>query len=249
MLPGMRPASAQDAHPDFSGVWTSYRGGGGSGFGGPPAALPLTEEGQRLVDEFQQLVGTMQDNAATYCVPYGMPTMMQLVAGYPIELIQRPEQLTIIFEIEGETRRVYFGDKAYPMERRFPNRDGYSTGHWEDDTLIVETTSFTDGQDQRSYPHSDQATMRERFRVETNADGRKIMHYEMTLTDPVYYTEPVTYSAQWTPIENGQIIPYNCTEEPWIKLLALRRAQIEAGEPATATMADVYATEMYENAE
>ena len=239
---------AQD-RPDFSGVWTSYRGGGGSGFGAPASNLPLTEEGRRRVDEFRQLVAPFQDNAATYCVGYGMPTMMELVAGYPIELIHRPEQLTIIFEIEGETRRVYMGDKAYPEERRYPNREGYSAGHWEGDTLVVETTSLTDGQDQRSYPHSDQARFIERFSMGTADDGSKILNYEMRLTDPIYYTEPVSYKAQWTPLPDGQIIAYNCTEEPWIKLLALRRAQLQAGEPVTATMAEVYATEMYENAE
>ena len=51
-----------------------------------------------------------------------------------------------------------------------------------------------------------------------------------------------------TMLPNGQILPYNCTEEPWFKLLELRRAQLEAGEPVTATMADVYETEMYEAA-
>jgi hypothetical protein len=245
-------AIAQNQLPDFSGVWQTYRepgqGGRTSGFGAPSAGLPLTAEGQRLVEEYQQLVAAFQDNAATYCVPYGMPTMMEMVAGYPLEIIQRPEQITIVFEVEGETRRVYIGDKAYPLNRRFPNREGYSAGHWEGDTLVVETTSLTDGQDQRNYPHSDQATITERFSMETRDDGLRIIDYEMTLTDPVYYTEPVTYTARWQPLPDGQILPYNCTEEPWFKLLDMRRAQLNAGEPVTATMTDVYATEMYEAA-
>jgi len=251
-LVGLSPAIADDEQPDFSGVWQTYRepgqGGNTSGFGAPSSSLPLTVEGRRRVEEFQQLVGPHQDNAATYCVPYGIPTMMELVAGYPIELIQRQEQLTIIFEIEGETRRVYLGDKAYPEERRFPNRQGYSTGHWEGETLIVETTSLTDGQDQRNYPHSDRARITEHFSMEIREDGLKLINYEMTLTDEVYYTEPVTYMAKWQPLPDGQILAYNCTEEPWFKLLELRRAQLQAGEPITATMADVYGTEMYEAA-
>ena len=67
------------------------------------------------------------------------------------------------------------------------------------------------------------------------------------MTDPVYYTEPVTASRKWARLENGAILPYNCTEEPWMKLLDMRREQLHAGEPVTATMADVYATEMYES--
>jgi len=246
----LSPAVADDEHPDFSGVYTTYREPGQraqSGFGGGPPSLPFTQEGGRRVDEYRQLVSPMRDNPATYCVGYGMPTMMQLVAGYPIELIQRPEQLTIVFEVEGETRRVYFGDKAYPEQRRFPNREGYSAGHWDGDALVVETTSLTDGLDQTSYPHSDQARINERFSMDTDANGTKIISYEMTLTDSVYYTEPVSYTAKWTPLADGQILAYNCPEEPWFKLLELRRAQLQAGEPVTATMADVYATEMYEH--
>jgi hypothetical protein len=56
----------------------------------------------------------------------------------------------------------------------------------------------------------------------------------------------VTATDRWAPIPNGQIIPYNCPEEAWLKLLELRRTQLEAGEPITATMADVYRSEMYE---
>lgn len=247
----MNRAAAQSEHPDFSGVWQTYREpgqGGTSGFGAPDSSLPLTEEGARLVEEYQQLVTPFQDNAATYCVPYGMPTMMEMVAGYPLEIIQRPEQITVIFEIEGETRRIHMGDKAYPLNRRFPNRQGYSAGRWDGDTLVVETTSLTDGQDQRNFPHSDQATFTERFNMETRDDGLRIISYNMTLTDPVYYTEPVSYSARWQPLAGGQILAYNCTEEPWFKLLEMRREQLHAGEPVTATMADVYATEMYEAA-
>jgi hypothetical protein len=244
------PAEADDEGVDFSGVWVTYRepGGGGntSGFGAPPPELPLTDEGRRRVDEYRQLVAPFQDNPATYCVGYGMPTMMQHVAGYPLELIQRPEQLTIIFEVEGETRRVFFGDGIYPEERRFPNREGYSAGRWEGDTLIVETTSLTDGIDQVTYPHSDQARITERFSMDTADDGTKIINYEMTMTDPVYYTEPVSFTSRWAPLPDGQILAYNCPEEPWFKLLELRRAQLRAGEPVTATIADVYATEMYE---
>ncbi len=69
--------------------------------------------------------GTGSGNPGAYCVTYGMPSMMLWVGAYPIEFIQRPEQLTIIFEIEGETRRVYFGDRALPEPGRFPNRQGY----------------------------------------------------------------------------------------------------------------------------
>lgn len=247
MLPGSSSVLAADGHPDFSGVWTTYtEPGGGRRPRGPAPELPLTAEGKRLVEEYRALVGPFDDNAATYCTTYGIPTMMESAGGYPIEFIHKPDQLTIIYEVEGETRRVYFGDRILPEERRFPNRQGYSAGRWEGDVLVVETTSITDGQDQRTHPHSDQARMTERFSLHTDEAGVEYLAWEMRMTDPVYYTEPVTASRKWARLENGAILPYNCTEEPWLKLLEMRRGQLHAGQPVTATMADVYATEMYE---
>ncbi len=248
MLSGNSIVLAAEEHPDFTGVWTTYtEPGGGRAPRGSAADLPLTPEGKRRIEEYRALVEPFDDNAATYCTTYGIPTMMEAVGSYPIEFIQKPDQLTIIYEVEGETRRVYFGDRILPEERRFPNRQGYSAGHWEGDVLVVETTSITDGQDQRTHPHSDQARMTERFSLHTDEAGVEYMAWEMSMTDPVYYTEPVTASRKWAGLENGAILPYNCTEEPWMKLLDMRREQLHAGEPVTATMADVYATEMYES--
>lgn len=241
-------ATAQSSRPDFTGIWTSARNpnaapGAGAGAGN----LPFTEEGRRRRDEYQALVGAARDNPGAFCVTYGMPTVMLSLGAYPIEFIQRPEQLTMIYEIEGEIRRVFLGDNALPPERRFPNRQGYSIGRWEGNTLVVETDALSDGQDQRSFPHSDQAKITERFSMNVDADGNRTIDYEMTMVDPVYYTEPVSATAQWAPTPPGrQLLAYDCPEEAWLKLLDLRRAQLRAGEPITATMADVYATEMYE---
>ena len=243
------PSLAADEHPDFSGVWDRYYepGAGFGGFGGPQEDLPLTAEGQRRSAEYQQLVGPFQDNPGAFCVTYGMPAMMESVGGYPLEIIQRPEQITLIYEVEGETRRIFMDDNALPEERRFPNRQGYSAGHWEGDVLVVETTSLTDGQDQLAHPHSDQARITERFSLDRNEDNIDILSYEMSMSDPVYYTQPVTVSSKLQPLPNGQMLPYNCPEEPWLKSLEMRRQQLQAGEEVTATMADVYATEMYES--
>ena len=260
MLVAAPSASAQVADEpltparDFSGVWTTYsppREGatptaGGSARGAPPE-LPLTEEGKRLRAEYDKLTGADTaapgslggDSPAAHCVQYGMPTMMQSAGGYPIEFIHRPEQLTIIYEVESETRRVYMPGHGIPVEKRLPVRQGYSEGRWEGDTLVITSTDFSDGQDQRSYPHSDQATMVERIRIVPDPQVGKIMEYELTMTDPVYYTAPVSFTKRWMPLKDGHIMAYNCTEESWLALLDKRREQLEAGEPITAKMSDV----------
>src|SRR5690606_32983667 len=144
--------------------WTTYRDPGAPATAAGPIAgtppPPFTPEGKRRAAEYEKLVGADQpstgsfsgDNPAAHCVPYGMPTMMQSAGGYPIEFIHRPEQLTMIYEVESETRRVYMPGHGVPPEKRLPVRQGYSEGHWEGNTLVVETTDMSDGIDQRTYP-------------------------------------------------------------------------------------------------
>jgi hypothetical protein len=227
------------AQPDFTGLWEAYSGDGrASGFAGPRAELPLTEEGRRRVEEYRVLAGPERLNAAAHCADYGVPAMMSLPGAYPIEFIQKPDQLTIIFEVNNETRRIYIGDRQLPPERRLPSRAGYSEGRWEGDVLVVKTTDLLDGQDQAANPYSDQATIEERFFL-SEVDGTKVLNYQATIIDPVYYTEPVKIERRYQPYD-GFIIPYGCQDELWYELLDLRRSQLEKGEPVTARMSDVY---------
>jgi len=238
-------ADADAARPDFTGVWGTFRSGqpaGGPARRPPGFALqplPFTPEGKRRSEEYQKLVGPEQANPAAYCTDYGMPTMMEAAGGYPIEFIQKPDQLTIIYEVEGETRRIYLGGRGVPKEKRLVTRDGYSTGHWEGDTLVVETTDLADGQDQR-HPHSDQATILERFSLSHDPAGNKVMAYSAVMTDPVYYTEPIRIEKKFSPTTDGYIMTYRCPDEFWNALLDARRAQLKQGKPVTARMSDVY---------
>jgi hypothetical protein len=249
ILAGATVLAAEADHPDFTGLWRAHRIPGqarASGFGGPRAGLPLTEEGKRRIAEYQKLLGPERANPAAYCVDYGVPTMMELPGGYPIEFIQKPDQLTIIYEVENETRRVYIGRHLDP-EKRLPSRDGYSEGHWEGNVLVVKTTDMLDGEDQGAHPHSDKATIEERFSLEKDDKGTKLIDYQATITDPVYYTEPVKIERKYEPLVNGFIIPYRCPDEFWYSLLDMRREQLKAGKPADAKMSDVYkAREAYE---
>jgi hypothetical protein len=208
-------------------------------FGRPQAPLPFTPEGQRRFDEYRKLLGPEVANPGAYCVDYGMPTMMEQAGAYPIEFIQKPDQLTIIYEVEGETRRIYLGDRHVPPEKRLPSRQGYSEGRWEGDVLVVETTDLTDGEDQIQHPRSDQAKIVERFSLGTDAKGTKIISYDMVMTDPIYYTEPIKVQRKWAPLD-GFIIPYRCPDEFWLALLEMRREQLKAGKPVDARMSDVY---------
>ena len=235
--------AAEPAHPDFTGLWKAHiEPGQGrfSGFGGLQKNLPLTKEGKRRVEEYSKLLGPEVANPGAYCVDYGVPTMMQMPGFYPLEFIQKPNQLTIIYEVENETRRIYIGDRQLPPEQRVRSRDGYSEGHWEGNVLVVKTTDLLDAQDQAAHPFSDQATIRERFSLGTDKKGTRIITYEAEITDPIYYTKPVKIMQKYEPLKDGFIIPYRCPQEFWYELLDMRRKQLQAGKPADARMSDVY---------
>jgi hypothetical protein len=118
-------APAADAQPDLTGVWAPATAAGPPGAAAAP--LPFTEGGKRKVAEYQALVTPTGDTPGGYCLGAGMPGSMLGVAGYPMEIIQRPDQITIIYELHSEVRRVYLGSRVIPEPDRVPDRNGQSS--------------------------------------------------------------------------------------------------------------------------
>ena len=134
---GAAVSVAEAQRPDFTGVYESYRGAPqarASGFGAGRPGLPLTEEGRRRVEEYAALAGPERLNGAAHCADYGVPSMMSLPGSYPIEFIQKPEQLTIIFEVNNETRRIYIGDRRFvhaPSSGKHVRNDSLDNPYWK----------------------------------------------------------------------------------------------------------------------
>src|SRR5690349_18773762 len=85
--------------PDLTGVWTTYRAPGqAQGRGGARGAqpeLPLRPEAKAKVQEYQQLIAGTGETPGGHCLGTGMPGSMLGSGGYPMEIIQRPDQITI----------------------------------------------------------------------------------------------------------------------------------------------------------
>jgi hypothetical protein len=210
------------SRPDFTGVWTDYvdpQQPGGAGVGrGAALELPLTPDARRKVEAYRKLVEPTGDTPGAYCLGPGMPSVIFGGATYPMEIIHRPEQITIIYELHNDVRRLYLGSRNVPEPDRLPGRNGYSAAHWEGDTLVVETTKLVEQVDQR-YPHSDRAQVVERYQLTTSARGERVLVIVMTMTDPVFYTRPVSGQKKWVEVPNGHLLPYDCAEEGWRKRL------------------------------
>ena len=225
--PGFAQAPAAKT-PDLTGVWTTYRGSGGQGRGGggrgaAQPELPLRPEAKAKIAEYQRLVTPAGDGPGGYCLGTGMPGSMLGSGGYPMEIIQRPDQITIVYEAHDEIRRVYIGSRIIPEADRLSERNGYSTGRWEGNTLVVETTKLKEQVDQR-YAHSDQARIVERYTL-SEENGQKVLTAEMTMTDPGFYTAPVSEVKKWSIVPNGFLMTYECNEPAWLRRLEELRAK------------------------
>jgi hypothetical protein len=167
------PASAQ--RPDLTGIWTwdtDIHPGAGRFDLVWPANPPFTEEARQKVAAYHKLVDPRAETPSSFCLGMGMPGSTLASGGYPMEIIQRPEQVTILQEAHSEIRRIFIGQPRVPDSDLFPTRNGYSTGRWEGDTLVVETSFLQESVDQGS-AHSDEARIVERFRLGRDAKGAR----------------------------------------------------------------------------
>ncbi len=132
--------------------------------------------------------------------------------GYGMEIIQNEQKITFLREHPDALRRVYL-DGRQPAERVLsdPTYAGYSTGHWEGDTLVVETVALTTN----SYitgktPHSDKMSVDERIRLTEPG----ILEDRITVYDPEALTEPweVVFTYRRATYPNDELREFACAE-------------------------------------
>jgi hypothetical protein len=117
--------------------------------------------------------------------------------------------MVILSERDMTFRQIFTDGRPLPKDPN-PSFTGYSTGHWEGDTLVVQTTGFRDGMwmDRSGSPMTDAATMTERFR-RVNYGNLEI---EITMDDPKAYTAPWTVKLNQFIVLNTELVEYFCQE-------------------------------------
>jgi hypothetical protein len=135
---------------------------------------------------------------------------------YPARIVQTHEYLLILFEYMTMHRIIPLDGRPHPANME-PSFMGDSAGHWEGDTLVVDTTNLKDAPwtwlDTAGHQHSDVLHVTERFR---RIPGSPKVDYEFTVDDPKMYTKPWTNSRPLTPLKPTPGLPdlleYNCEE-------------------------------------
>jgi hypothetical protein len=126
--------------------------------------------------------------------PGGMIRMMSPARG--LQFVLRPEQVWIIYE-RPDVRYIYTDGRPFPpKDELWPTFEGYSIGHWEGDTLVVETVSLRGGVpiDRTGAALSDEAHVVERIRKTDN----NTLQSDITIEDPVAFTGPWKVTRRYT---------------------------------------------------
>jgi hypothetical protein len=228
-----------DGKPDLSGLWEAARGPGGgqrgaaaagdgprdaaatpppAAPGGPPLATffeigagikggpPYTPWAAEIKKKRTQDNG--KDNPDAHCLPLGL---MQLhLHPQPRKIIQTPTLTVILYEAQGGVRQIFTDGRPSPKNDPQPWWYGYSVGHWEGDTLVVETTGFRDDVwlDVNGSPLTETGKITERFR----RPNYGTLEIEITIEDPKAYTKPFTVRVNQRVMLNTDLIEFICSE-------------------------------------
>lgn len=150
----------------------------------------------------------LTDDLALQCIPQGMPNVMD--NPFPIEFVQRDDTLVLRLEIWDIARTIIM-DAAATGWVRTPRPLGYSTGHWEGNTLVVETTDIDFRYfDDDGTPQSPAMEVVERFTL--NEDETRL-DYEAVMTDPATLMEPSVRYGHWAWVPGEELQAYDCTLE------------------------------------
>jgi hypothetical protein len=189
--------------PDWSGVWSPGVGAGGRAAPVPPKLTPAAQKALADFNAAKAKGENLQTDAAN-CVPNGMPGIMRLP--YPLEFIYSPGRVNIIIESYSQVRRIYIG-KQLP-EDPDPFFNGHSVGHWEGDTLVVDTNGITPSVSVAPGLHATEKTV---FHERIHRDGDRMVD-EITAVDPDLFTEPYVQTQNYRLQPTWEMREYVCQE-------------------------------------
>jgi len=215
---GPHPARLADGKPNWTGFWVPVGGlldvyRGLNGLDGVPGGLsvntphadpsapemksPYKEKLAKLLEKAKS--GQSLPDKVALCFPPGMPQMMYMV--YGMEVLQTPKIIALTSEWQAASRRIWMDLKEHPPAEELEDTyTGHSIGHWEGDTLVVDTVGIRTEVpyfSQVPLDHGPHARITERFH-QTAPD---VLVDDLTVIDPDVFVKPwvKTYSYHYRP--------------------------------------------------
>ncbi|HXD75213.1 MAG TPA: hypothetical protein VN628_15800 [Vicinamibacterales bacterium] len=220
------PPRTPDGHIDFTGVYENlwfYQGKIArppvSPAGEPPQTefaeigagfkegLPFQPWAKALHDKRKEQ--NAKDNPDAHCLPMGL--MQFHIHPQPRKIVQTQDVMIVLYEGNAGIRQIFMDGRPLPKIGDVqPWWYGYSTAHWEGDTLVILSNNFRDDGwlDINGSPLTDQATMTERWTRRTYGDLR----VDVTIDDPKAYTKPFTVRLNQKVVPDEELIEFICGE-------------------------------------
>jgi hypothetical protein len=191
-----------DGKPDLSGIWRADAGGYGVNIASDLKAGDVRPWAEALYQQRKENLS--KDNPGIRCLPGIGPE----VTFGRYKILQTPGVIGVLSDI-GEFRQILTDGRPLPTDPQ-PTWQGYSVGHWEGDTLVVESAGFNDQTwlDFEGHPHSPELRVTERYRRKDFGH----MELKMTFDDPKAYARPWTISFNAELAPDTELLEYVCNE-------------------------------------
>ncbi len=186
-----------DGKVDLTGVWVIS---GSIDLPSDPAYLP---DAKKLYEE--RKANGLKDDPEKQCLPNGVVRIEPL----PYKIVQTPKLVVLLSQGNTHSYRRFFLDgRPHDLDAEPNTWNGNSIGHWEGDTLVVDTVGFNDKSwlDSTGKPHSEALHVIERYR-RPDLDHLEIGY---TLEDPQAFSKPYTFTRNFTRVVGRDLKEYFC---------------------------------------
>jgi hypothetical protein len=227
-----------DGKPDLSGLWMPQRNIYWLDVSPNPQDDSFFTPAAEAV--FQKRAADLaQDWPGTHCLPLGPGAIL---AGM-YRIMQSPSVVALLFNVVGngggldDYRQVFLDGRELPKDPN-PTWRGYSIGHWEGDTLVVETVGFNDRSwlDGWGHPHSEKLRVIERF----HRFDFGHMDFQITFDDPETLTKPLTISLPVDYQPDTEMLEFVCENERDARHLARADQSVKLSPETLAKYAGTY---------
>jgi len=206
MVAGSGVLIAQSAAPpDLAGFWERKDETGSGNFGGTLEKLPKASIKPEIVKANQEAAaraerGEVVSFGSKWCSTNSYPFFMQHSAAW--DLFQSQDEILLVPEVHTFARHIYMDGRKHPdAAHLLHTANGHAIGHWEGDTLVVDTVGFKGGGGTPGGGRVGKDThLVERFKL---IDGGKKLSVTYTWDDPAIYLKPHTYELQYFRSEPG----------------------------------------------
>ena len=170
-----------------------------------PEDVPLQPWAAQLYKE--RIDNNGKDHPGVRCLPSGIPEKSNIPDG--LKVVQTPDVLIFLYESRTIYRQVFTDGRPLPKDAQ-PTWMGYSIGHWEGDTFVVETIGQNGKTwlDMRGLPGTEALRVIERYTRPTIGT----INIDVTIDDPMAYTKPWSVKLSWKLVPDTDLIESICEE-------------------------------------